>query len=179
MICRLVLMIINSTLEIKKLITSMGAFKVVFHCGIGFLVALLLFSSSAAAAADDNDQVVTIDVHAAAKLLLHHHHPLHLYLDVRTQEEFKNGQLENSFNIPYMLNTSQGMVKNPIFVDQVLSLCAKEDHLIVGCKSGVRSFYATTDLLNSGFKHVYNMGGGYIAWTQNGYDVKKPHTDEL
>ncbi|KAL0463737.1 UNVERIFIED_CONTAM: protein HIGH ARSENIC CONTENT 1, mitochondrial [Sesamum latifolium] len=152
-----------------------------FHCGsgIGFLLALLLFSTTSAAA----DEVVTIDVHAAAKLLLHHHrhrhHPPHLYLDVRTEEEFKNGHLENSFNIPYMFNTSKGMVKNPKFVDQVLSLCAKDDHLIVGCKSGVRSLYATTDLLNSGFKHVYNMGGGYIAWTQNGFHVKKPHTDEL
>ncbi|KAL0424896.1 UNVERIFIED_CONTAM: Rhodanese-like domain-containing protein 17 [Sesamum radiatum] len=157
----------------------MGAFKVFFHCGIGFLLALLLVSTSAAAVADD--EVVTIDVHAAKQLLLHHHHhhPPHLYLDVRTEEEFKNGQLENSFNVPYMLNTSKGMVKNPKFVDQVLSLCSKEDHLILGCKSGVRSLYATTDLLNSGFKHVYNMGGGYIAWTQNGFDVKKPHPDEL
>ncbi|KAL0396920.1 UNVERIFIED_CONTAM: Thiosulfate sulfurtransferase 18 [Sesamum calycinum] len=141
----------------------MGAFKVFFHCGIGFLLALLLVSTSAAAVADD--EVVTIDVHAAKQLLLHHHHhhhhPPHLYLDVRTEEEFKNGQLENSFNVPYMLNTSKGMVKNPKFVDQVLSLCSKEDHLILG------------------FKHVYNMGGGYIAWTQNGFDVKKPHPDEL
>ncbi|KAL0429988.1 UNVERIFIED_CONTAM: Rhodanese-like domain-containing protein 17 [Sesamum radiatum] len=136
-----------------------------------------MFSAAAAAAAADDEVVTTIDVHAAAKLLLHH--PPHLYLDVRTEEEFKNGHLENSFNIPYMFNTSKGMVKNPKFVDQVLSLCSKEDHLIVGCKSGVRSLYATTHLLNSGFKHVYNMGGGYIAWTQNGFDVKKPHTDEL
>ncbi|GKC67992.1 thiosulfate sulfurtransferase 18-like protein, partial [Tanacetum coccineum] len=40
-----------------------------------------------------------------------------------------------------------------------------------GCQSGVRSVYATTDLLDAGFKHVYNMGGGYLAWVQNGLPV--------
>ncbi|GKB05856.1 thiosulfate sulfurtransferase 18-like protein [Tanacetum coccineum] len=40
-----------------------------------------------------------------------------------------------------------------------------------GCQSGVRSVYATTDLLDAGLKHVYNMGGGYLAWVQNGLPV--------
>ncbi|KAI3462352.1 hypothetical protein Pfo_019015 [Paulownia fortunei] len=120
-------------------------------------------------------EVVTIDVQAARNLL----NQGHLYLDVRTEEEFKNGHLENALNIPYMFNTPKGMVKNPKFMDQVRSLCGEEDHLVVGCKSGVRSVYATTDLLNAEFKHVYNMGGGYTAWIENGFAVKKPHTEEL
>uniref|UniRef100_M0ZVR9 Senescence-associated protein n=1 Tax=Solanum tuberosum TaxID=4113 RepID=M0ZVR9_SOLTU len=50
--------------------------------------------------------------------------------------------------------------------------------VVKGCQSGVRSLYATTDLLNADFKHVSNMGGGYLAWVENGFAVNKPQ-DEL
>ncbi|XP_059293046.1 thiosulfate sulfurtransferase 18-like [Lycium ferocissimum] len=131
------------------------------------LFVLLLFCSSGA-------EVVTIDVHATRHLLRSGHR----YLDVRTEEEFKKGHVENSLNIPYMLNTPQGRVKNTKFTEQVSSACDKEDKLIVGCQSGVRSLYATTDLLTAEFKHVSNMGGGYVAWVDNGFAVNKPQ-DEL
>nr|GEZ45445.1 thiosulfate sulfurtransferase 18-like [Tanacetum cinerariifolium] len=48
-----------------------------------------------------------------------------------------------------------------------------------GCQSGVRSVYATTDLLDAGFKHVYNMGGGYLAWVQNGLPVAVDSGDKM
>ncbi|XP_020554862.1 protein HIGH ARSENIC CONTENT 1, mitochondrial-like [Sesamum indicum] len=103
-------------------------------------------------------EVITVDVLAAKDLL---HQALYRYLDVRTEEEFKNGHVENTFNIPYMFNTPKGRVKNPKFVDQVLAVSGKEDHLLVE------------------FKHVRNMGGGYIAWIGNGFAVKKPNPVEL
>ncbi|XP_009760406.1 thiosulfate sulfurtransferase 18-like isoform X1 [Nicotiana tabacum] len=132
-----------------------------------FLV-LLLFCSSGA------DQVVTVDVHAARHLLRSGHR----YLDVRTEEEFKKEHVENSENIPYMFNTPQGRVKNPKFMEQVSAAFGKEEKLVVGCQSGVRSLYATTDLLTVEFKHVSNMGGGYQAWVESGFAVNKPQ-DEL
>ncbi|PIN15026.1 Rhodanese-related sulfurtransferase [Handroanthus impetiginosus] len=115
-------------------------------------------------------EVITVDVHTAKNLL----NQGHRYLDVRTEEEFKNGHVENALNIPYMFNTPQGRLKNPNFMDKVLALFGKEDHLIVGCQSGVRSVYATTDLLHADFKHVFNMGGGYIAWVDSGLPATKP-----
>ncbi|CAK9156996.1 unnamed protein product [Ilex paraguariensis] len=118
-------------------------------------------------------EIVTIDIHKAKDLL----HSGHQYLDVRTEEEFKKGHVENSLNIPYMFNTKEGRVKNPKFMEQILSACKKEDHLVVGCQSGVRSVYATTDLLNEGFKHVYNLGGGYAAWVENGFAVTRPKAE--
>ncbi|WMV16614.1 hypothetical protein MTR67_009999 [Solanum verrucosum] len=132
-----------------------------------FVVLLLLFCSSGA-------EVVTVDVHAARQLIQSGHR----YLDVRTEEEFKKGHVDNSLNIPYMFNTPRGRVKNPKFIEQVSSACDKEEKLLVGCQSGVRSLYATTDLLNAEFKHVSNMGGGYLAWVENGFAVNKPQ-DEL
>ncbi|WZZ43790.1 hypothetical protein YC2023_040049 [Brassica napus] len=42
----------------------------------------------------------------------------------------------------------------------------------MGCKSGVRSLYATRVLVSSGFKSVRNMDGGYIAWMEKRFPVK-------
>ncbi|GJX52494.1 thiosulfate sulfurtransferase 18-like protein, partial [Tanacetum coccineum] len=66
-------------------------------------------------------------------------------------EEFKKGHVDvkDVINIPNMFNTPEGRVKNPNFLEQVLPLFTKDDHLIVGCQSGVRSVYATTDLLDA------------------------------
>ncbi|KAL8246876.1 hypothetical protein R6Q59_008092 [Mikania micrantha] len=110
--------------------------------------------------------IITIDVLKANDLL---HTSNYRYLDVRTEEEFKKGHVDfkDVLNIPNMFNTPEGRVKNPNFLEQVMQACTKDDHLIVGCQSGVRSVYATVDLLGVGFKHVYNMGGGYLAWVQN------------
>ncbi|KAL9327149.1 hypothetical protein ACSQ67_007794 [Phaseolus vulgaris] len=117
-------------------------------------------------------EVVTIDVHATKGLI----QTSHVYLDVRTVEEFEKGHVdaEKIINIPYMFNTPEGRVKNQEFLKEVLSACKKEDHIIVGCQSGVRSVYATSDLLKEGFKDVSNMGGGYLDWVKNQFPVKKP-----
>ncbi|KAI3798829.1 hypothetical protein L1987_34109 [Smallanthus sonchifolius] len=115
-------------------------------------------------------QIITIDVLKANHLLRNNNYR---YLDVRTEEEFKKGHVDfdDVLNIPNMFNTPDGRVKNPNFMEQVLLVCTKDDHIIVGCQSGVRSVDATVDLLGAGFKHVYNMGGGYLAWVQNGLPV--------
>ncbi|OIW11047.1 hypothetical protein TanjilG_22854 [Lupinus angustifolius] len=121
-------------------------------------------------AAKEGADVVTIDVHAAKGLI----QSGYVYLDVRTVEEFQKGHVDATkiINIPYMLSTPKGMVKNPNFVKEVSSACNKQDHFIVGCKSGVRSQYATTDLLADGFKNVKDMEGGYMEWVKNKFHVK-------
>ncbi|MED6217413.1 hypothetical protein PIB30_017474 [Stylosanthes scabra] len=117
-------------------------------------------------------EVATIDVTATKGLIQNGH----VYLDVRTVEEFEKGHVdaEKIINIPYMFNTPQGRVKNPEFLKEVSSACKKEDHIIVGCQSGVRSLYATADLLAEGYKDVNNMGGGYLDWIKNEFPVKAP-----
>ncbi|PWA43543.1 rhodanese/Cell cycle control phosphatase superfamily protein [Artemisia annua] len=115
-------------------------------------------------------EIITIDVHKANLLLRKGEHR---FLDVRTTEEFMEGHVDfdDALNIPYMFNAPQGRVRNNKFLEQVLSLCNKDDQLIVGCQAGVRSAYATNVLLKAGFKHVYNMGGGYLAWVENDLPV--------
>lgn len=120
-------------------------------------------------------EIVNVDVYAVKDLVRSGHR----YIDVRTEEEFKNGHadVENLINIPYMFFTPEGRVKNPKFVEQVMSAFNKDEHLVMGCKSGVRSTYAATDLLNADFRHVSNMAGGYDAWVEKGLSVKKPKVE--
>ncbi|KAL5099576.1 hypothetical protein RYX36_003903 [Vicia faba] len=108
-------------------------------------------------------KVVTIDVQAA-----------------KTVEEFVKGHVDAAkiINIPYMVDTSKGRVKNQDFLKEVSSAFNKEDYVVVGCKSGVRSLYATSDLLADGFKNVKDMGGGYMDWVRNKFPVKTPEAKE-
>jgi rhodanese-related sulfurtransferase len=100
------------------------------------------------------------------------------YLDVRTEEEMAKGHLHGSLNVPYMFLTPQGTrEKNPLFTEQVASLFTTDQHILVGCQSGKRSELACVDLLAAGFMNVKNVGGGYIAWVQNGLPAVVPaHT---
>ncbi|KAL9661745.1 hypothetical protein QQ045_026573 [Rhodiola kirilowii] len=119
------------------------------------------------------DLEITVDVFVAKDLVINSGYR---YIDVRTTEEFEKGHVavEKVVNIPYMFVNPEGSrVKNPEFVEQVSSLFKKEDHIVVGCQSGVRSLYATEDLHGTGFKDVKNMGGGYLAWVENALAVKK------
>ncbi|KAG7584197.1 Rhodanese-like domain [Arabidopsis suecica] len=120
-------------------------------------------------------KVITIDVSQAQKLL----DSGYTFLDVRTVEEFEKGHvdLEKVLNVPYWLYTPQGQENNPNFLKHVSSLCNQTDHLVVGCKSGVRSLYATKVLVSSGFNNVKNMDGGYIAWVDKRFPVKVEHKE--
>ncbi|KFK40167.1 hypothetical protein AALP_AA3G339400 [Arabis alpina] len=117
-----------------------------------------------------DNTIITIDVRQAHKLL----DSGYTFLDVRTVEEFEKGHVDSErvFNVPYWFFTPQGQEINPSFLKHVSSLCNLTDHLVVGCKSGVRSLYATKDLVSSGFKSVRNMDGGYIAWIEKMFPVK-------
>ncbi|KAK7406825.1 hypothetical protein VNO78_08459 [Psophocarpus tetragonolobus] len=138
------------------------------RCSAFFLFLFVLCGSAA--------KVVTVDVRAAKGLL----QTGCIYLDVRTVEEFEKGHVDavNILNIPYMVNTPKGKVKNPNFLKEVSSACNKEDHLIVGCQSGVRSQCATSDLLSDGFNNVKDMTGGYVDWVRNKFPVNIPLAKE-
>ncbi|RCV04439.1 hypothetical protein SETIT_1G001900v2 [Setaria italica] len=88
----------------------------------------------------------------------------HQYLDVRMWEDFDKGHVAGARNVPYYLSvTPHGKEKNPHFVEQVSALYPNDQHLIVGCRSGIRSKLATADLLAAGFKNVRNLDGGYLS----------------
>ncbi|CAI0435445.1 unnamed protein product [Linum tenue] len=55
----------------------------------------------------------------------------HMYLDVRTSEEFDAGHPTGAVNIPYLLRKGAEMSKNPKFLDEVWSKFEKEDGIVI------------------------------------------------
>jgi len=73
-----------------------------------------------------------------------------ILLDVRSHQEYKEGHLERSINIPvYDLQKEVlSKIKN------------KEDIIIVYCSAGIRSKKAVQILRKMGYINLYNIEGG-------------------
>ena len=79
-----------------------------------------------------------------------------IVVDVRTPNEYNAGHLENAININFY---------DPNFKTEIVKL----DHsktILVYCKSGGRSGKSMSIMKENGFKTVYNMLGGYSAWSK-------------
>jgi rhodanese-related sulfurtransferase len=83
-------------------------------------------------------------------------------LDVRTQEEYdRNGRIAGTKLIP---------------LDQLgnrLNELNSEDTIVCICRSGNRSGFACGTLQRAGFKQVYNLTGGMLAWQRANYAMKR------
>ncbi len=75
-------------------------------------------------------------------------------VDVRTPEEIKEG----SINGHIVLN-----IMDPAFTMKIDKL-DREKSYFVYCRSGNRSGQACRYMLSQGFKKLYNLEGGIIAW---------------
>ncbi len=84
-------------------------------------------------------------------------------IDVRTAEEFAAGHLRSAANIDWY---------QAGFVESVKAAYGKEHALYVYCRSGRRSASAAAKLAKEGYT-VYNLEGGYLAWTEAGREVTK------
>ena len=71
-----------------------------------------------------------------------------ILLDVRTPEEYRQGHIPNSKNIPLQI------------IDKVAAVVKNRDtELYVYCNSWARSSQATTLLQRMGYRRVNNIGG--------------------
>lgn len=71
-----------------------------------------------------------------------------LIIDVRTEEEFAQGHLEQAQNIPLSDILAEGLVD-----------IETSQPIVVYCRSGNRSQIAMKALIQQGFTHIYNGGG--------------------
>jgi len=78
-----------------------------------------------------------------------------LIIDVRTQDEFNDGHIENSLNF-----NIYDAVK---FIEEISKL-DKQATVHVYCKSGVRSLQACEIIKGMGFSKVFNLIGGITEW---------------
>jgi phage shock protein E len=85
-----------------------------------------------------------------------------VYIDVRTEQEFLNGHVPKSVNIPVVWPdpATRQMKPNPDFVKSVSAQFGKDKRIIVGCQAGGRSQLAANLLDQDGFQDVSNRQGG-------------------
>ena len=77
-----------------------------------------------------------------------------ILLDVRTAEEYQTGHLKNAQLLDYT---------NGDFTVQLPKLDLQKTYLLY-CRSGKRSDKAASDMKAAGFKKVYQLKNGIIAW---------------
>ena len=82
-------------------------------------------------------------------------------VDVRTPGEYAGGTINNAVNIDY---------NGASFKEQIDAL-NKEEPIFVFCAKGGRSSAASKVCKELGFKTIYDLDGGYTAWSQ--YEATK------
>lgn len=78
--------------------------------------------------------------------------------DVRTQREYDNGAIEGSVLVDFYSKD---------FLQQMIEKFDKKKPIYVYCAKGGRSNKAAQLLIQNGFRNVYDLDGGYDAWSQN------------
>ena len=84
-----------------------------------------------------------------------------LIVDVRTPEEFAAGHIEGALLSP-LQNVEEGVKK-----------IAKDQQIILICRSGNRSLQAYNILAGLGYTNLINVTGGMIDWEKAGGPVVK------
>ena len=79
-----------------------------------------------------------------------------IILDVRTVEETSTKTIDGAITID---------VLDAIFENEIHKLDKSKTYLVY-CRSGRRSVKACNIMADSGFKNLYNLIGGYIAWSE-------------
>jgi rhodanese-related sulfurtransferase len=115
-----------------------------------------------------------------------------VYIDVRTEQEFMNGHVPKSVNIPVVWPdpSTRRMKPNPDFVRVLSEHFPKNKRIIVGCQAGGRSQMAAELLSQEGFEDVSNMQGGFggardpmgrvvtPGWIQLGFTVESEISEQ-
>lgn len=75
-------------------------------------------------------------------------------IDVRTPEEFAEGNIMGAENINFFDKDFKAQVEH----------LDKEEPVYIYCRSGARSAKAAVQLQEMGFKEIYDIQGGYLNW---------------
>jgi rhodanese-related sulfurtransferase len=78
-------------------------------------------------------------------------------VDVRTAQEYRRGSIEGSINIP--LQELSEKIESKI--------SDKNKTVYVYCLSGSRSIVAVDQMIKMGYKNVFSMKSGLLAWRAN------------
>jgi rhodanese-related sulfurtransferase len=128
------------------------------------ILAGLLVVSLAQANDDVQESVTAIEVNAAKEFVARHENAV--IMDVRTPIEYEMSHIPGSVNVN---------VQDESFQDMVVALDPNKTYIVHCTKNpaGGRSSRALETLKSLGFKHLYSLEGGYVAWK----DAELPLTE--
>ena len=113
-------------------------------------------------------QVQEIDVHALHALLKEN--PYALVIDIREKQETEVACIPNALLIPRGILEMQ-ITANPSVSERfVVHKTLPEQPIYLLCRSGARSVLSAYSLQQMGFKDVYSVAGGFLAWQAAGYE---------
>lgn len=133
------------------------------HYSLFLAAAILLMPSCTVSDPAEKGDIAPIELSVAQASELMDKEKLQL-LDVRTSEEVSEGSIAGARN----LNISDW----EDFQNGISEL-DKEQPIMVFCRSGGRSHKAAMYLVENGFKQVYDVKGGMIAWEKEGLDITR------
>lgn len=84
-----------------------------------------------------------------------------IIIDVRTPQEFSQGNLEGSVNVPVDLVEAK--------IEEVVP--DKDKTVYVYCLSGARSNMAVDAMVKKGYSNVYSMTSGLLSWRAKQYPL--------
>ena len=98
---------------------------------------------------------------------------VHLVVDVREPQEFRDGHVPDAVNIPRGLLEIRADPASPA-PDPVLS-AGRSERILVYCTKGpgARSLLAAQTLASMGYEDVEVLGGGLIAWDEAGLPIER------
>lgn len=76
-------------------------------------------------------------------------------IDVRTPEEFAQGHIDGALNLNFY---------DDDFTQQLEQKLDKGRPVMLYCRSGNRSGQAASEMVTMGFKELYDLKGGFMAW---------------
>ncbi len=122
----------------------------------GLLILASLFAvASAQTKAGVQDSVTSIEVNAAKEFVARNENAV--IMDVRTPIEYEMSHITGSVNVN---------VQDDSFENMVIALDPNKTYIVHCTKNpgDGRSSRALETLQSLGFKHLYSLGGGYVAW---------------
>ena len=115
-----------------------------------------------ACSSEDPNLAENISVQQAYELMRDHQSNTDfVVLDIRTPEEYAEGYIEDAINMDYYAAD----------FEQQLDKLDKNQTYLVYCRTANRSGQAMPIFEELGFKTVYNMLGGIVAWQAAGYPI--------
>lgn len=150
----------SSVSRFATLLLALGALAA---CQANPRPSVLPASTAVTAANVQNQAVMSISVQEAQAWLADPNAQWQL-LDLRTPEEFATGHLENATLMNFY---------DADFRDRLLTM-NRHQPTIIYCRSGNRSGQALEMMRELGFRNVYDMQGGIMAWQRAGYPVLRP-----